>query len=368
MRSFTPGYLLWTLLNEYSEDDDVLTKDVVPVEDVLPVKEASQAKEKTPTGKPTVVKGKGKPIQTTRIEDFFKPVKKPSKTAPKPPSPTLPTSQPTPNPLIIDFHGIRTHASTNNLPEMRLSYIPSRLLNPATLPFTPTPSSPHRPLNLRSPATKSARSSSISSRSPSKHPASKSHKSPSKRPPPDSSASLPSEPEDDDLPSRKPKWFPDEVQRQWIPRVYVAKALPRRLATWEEKEKVKKSPRKKLDVGAMDAFVRRGEMFEAEMALRRNTARDDPVDIVSVDVTKERDLADVVEIGSMSGGDGSETSTILRKGARHLKTSKKTTRGKENLSAMAKGDGCTEECQLVCYRNPHAVQTKIPQTHPRRPY
>jgi len=341
MRSFTPGYLLWTLLNEYSEGKDVFIKDLVPVQDTLPVKGASQAKEKTTTPRrnPIMAKGKGKPIQTTRIENFFKPVKKPTENPPKPPSATRPTSQPAPtNPLIIDFHGARTHASTNTLPEIRLSYIPSHLLNPATLPFTLTPSSPHRP--FKSPVKRSTRSSSISSQSPSKQPLPKSSQSPSKRSPPESSESPSSEPEDDDLPSREPKWFPDQVQRQWIPRIYVEKALPRRLAEWEEKQRIKKSPRKKIDVGAMDAFVRRGRLFEAEMALRRNTARGDTVEVVSVDVGRARGLPDVVAIGSKSDSDGSEVSTTLGKGTKDLMTSKKTSRKKENLSRMAKGDGC----------------------------
>jgi len=359
MRSFTPGYLVWTLLNQCSEDEDVFTKDVMPVKDIFPVKKASQAKEKTTTvrGKPMMIKGKGKPIQSTRIEHFFKHVKKLRENPPESPSPTPPTSQPAPtNPLIIDFHGTRTHASTNNLPEIRLSFIPSRLLNPDTLPFTLTPSSPHRP--FKSPVKKPTRSSSISSQSPSKHPLSKSSQSPSKRSPSESSASLSSEPEDDDLPNREPKWFPDQVQRQWIPRVYVEKALPRRLGEWEEKQRIKKSPRKKIDVGAMDAFVRRGLMFEAEMALRKIPARGDTVQFVNVDVGKERGLADVVEIGSSNE---SEMSTTLRKGTRDLTTSKRTSRKRENLSRMAKGDDCTGNANSPTTEIPTPSNRKFPK-------
>jgi hypothetical protein len=170
------------------------------------------------TNTSTTDKSPSRPKSTGKLTDYFKSTK----------SSALTTVRN--NSDFIAIHGTRKHASTDTLEELRLSYIPSSLQPYLTLNFDltqytyPTPPSPE----------KQRKESSDSKDS--------------------------SDEEIEVFGRREAKWSPDEVQRTWIPKVYVERGYPKEFAEWERNEMLRKSPKKGkkvTQVGAMDQFVRR---------------------------------------------------------------------------------------------------------------
>jgi Holliday junction resolvase Gen1 C-terminal domain len=215
LRSFVPGLLMWKIIHEPGS---------LPPDP--PISEQAPSKPKAP---PPARKAVGE----NKMTDYFKTVHSASihttSAAKVTSSPILPAFTP------ITIHSSRTHSSTDCLPELRLSYAASSILAPSFLPFTFSPSSAN-PLSLSQ--TKHARDYSPSS--------------------------LPSEDEEDDTTEEEPPrlWSPDTLERIWLPEVYLMDKLPEKVSSWQDKRRVKLSPKKARPVaavkGGMDNFVRRG--------------------------------------------------------------------------------------------------------------
>jgi len=123
-------------------------------------------------------------------------------------SETMPSSSTIPHiSLVLEIHSSRTHFSTDLTPELRLSYLPSTII-------------PYRPLSFNLSRSNSPLSSAATTLT-----------SPSKSIPPVSPfkrAATPKQPSSDiDSDGNEPrvynesKWFLDDVERIWIPEVYV---------------------------------------------------------------------------------------------------------------------------------------------------
>ena len=155
---------------------------------------------------------------TGKLTDYFKSTKSSAPTTVKK------------NSDFIAIHGTRKHVSTNTLEELRLSYVPSNVQPYLTLNFDLTQYARPTP---PSPVNRSKESSDSKDTS---------------------------DEELEEFSRREAKWSPDEVQRIWIPKVYVERGYPKEFSDWERSEAVKKSPKKGkqvMQVGAMDQFVRR---------------------------------------------------------------------------------------------------------------
>ena len=166
---------------------------------------------------------KSKP--TGKLTDYFKSTKPSSSKK----SPTLNES------IFLAIHGTRKHKSTDSLEELRLSYIPSKL-------------QPYLPLNF-----------ALSQYTP---------VSPVQRPKESSELKDSSDEEFETFSPKEAKWSPDDVERIWIPKVYVEKGYPREFADWERSEIIRKTPKKGknvIQVGAMDQFVRRESEIHGTM-------------------------------------------------------------------------------------------------------
>lgn len=169
------------------------------------------------TNASTTDKSPSRPKSTGKLTDYFKSTKS-----------SAPSTVKT-NFDFIAIHGTRKHASTDTLEELRLSYIPSNLQPYLTLNFDLTQYNPTPPSQEKQPK--------------------------------ESSDSKDSSDEEFEVCGRREaKWSPDEVQRIWIPKVYVERGYPKVFAEWERSERVRKSPKKGKKVtqlGAMDQFVQR---------------------------------------------------------------------------------------------------------------
>jgi hypothetical protein len=223
MRSFAPGYLVWTIVH-----NDPPSK---PSPQVLPNPKLNRSKQNLR------VKGSEGKIMT----DFFKSTK----------NAAIPTQEPQPAKDdvnndsmiqgILDIHGTRMHFSTDSTEELRLSYVPSQVL-------------PYGPLNFDL-TRYDAPTVSDTLRPPSPT------KSPTKRPSSSPKPSSGSEADEEELHiHRESKWSPDDKERIWIPRLYIEHGLPEKVAEWEKALALKKSPKKAkvkggMLPGAMERFV-----------------------------------------------------------------------------------------------------------------
>jgi len=229
IRSFAPAYLIFELANDKGKSPAIASSQL---NNTSTSKLLSKPKRSTKV-----------PASTNQITTYFKPTKTVAPVE-KDKDPSPPPCKPSEK-LFSDIHGSRKHLSTDEVEELRLSYIPSQLVPYIPLNFDLVPRAPYRPA---SPA-----------------------KSPSKRRPPSpSKTSRDSEEEeaadfdDDDLKvPRESKWSPDEIDRIWIPKVYVANRYPQEVEIWEQEQEAKKSPKKQktpkkkpsMSSGAMEQFV-----------------------------------------------------------------------------------------------------------------
>jgi len=255
LKSFGSGYIIWKMTSTNMEADTTNTATVVAQTSTAGKTSTTSTTAKTNVIGKTVAKGKGKGTAagTKTMTDFFKPTKStidPSKHKTPidvaPPAESAPAESSARRELILDIHGTRNHHSTDGIQELRISYIPTNIIPPSTLPFDLTRSStdhspPKSPINP--PATTS--------------PA----KSPAKRPHSPTDDDLDNDPTDEtedgdlaetsdrvtseDVGRRVYKWNPEEVDRIWIPWIYVTHGFPTKVREWERAVEEKKSPKKK---------------------------------------------------------------------------------------------------------------------------
>jgi hypothetical protein len=241
MRSITPGLLLWEIIHGTENSDNPLETENL----VMKTKSTKISDGKTMT-------------------DYFKSTKSSTLSREKT---SLPAISSTKDSIVLAFHGTRKHFSTDNVEEIRISYIPSKIQPYTPLKFDLT-TYPIPPV------------------SPSKHPT---IQSPSRHSPSENSKSDSETDENEDnevVRRREAKWSPDEVVRIWVPRVYIEHAFPKRFAEWSQREIVRKTPKKQTkkivdkQVGAMDQFVRRPLNLDKGRQMR-DTVEKSPVKTVS---------------------------------------------------------------------------------------
>jgi len=278
MRSFVPGYLVWLMVHEGDrfEDHD-------RGETTTELKETKKKKGGAGAAKQSKRKEDKEGVKKEKrtMTDFFKSTKsssvstsKPETSSSNPLDPdsslatvisiseteTTPSSSTIPHKsLVLDIHSSRTHFSTDSTPELRLSYLPSTIL-------------PYHPLNFNLSRSNPPLSAASTLTSPTKSTAPVPPVSPSKRAAPPTSSDGSSEDIDSDGTEprvyNESKWSPDEVERIWIPEVYVRHTMPRWVARFEDQVDAKKSPKKikavgkakgkgGMTVGSMEQFVTR---------------------------------------------------------------------------------------------------------------
>ena len=224
MRSITPGYLIWKMLNSK--------------------KEASESTSLAPISLKSNTAKSSRPnlSRDNKLTHYFKSTKADIG------RPQIASAEEVCGnwtATLMGIHSSRRHISTDNIEELRLSYIPSQILPYTTLGFDLSQS----PVSTQ--LSKSLRPSKLSSA-------------------PSRSSKYPDSPEitcsDMDEVGitgeiRRYEWTPDEIQRIWVPRPYVVHAYPRKVKDWDRAQSTRKTPKRVekqvVMIGSMDRYVRR---------------------------------------------------------------------------------------------------------------
>jgi Holliday junction resolvase Gen1 C-terminal domain len=250
MRSITPGYLLWNMVHA----DKAATRSTSLHKNLVPPPTVSSKPHKVQQPKSS-----SEAPQRKLMTDYFNSTKNISRALQTVSSAKALGKE---SYGILEIHGSRKHFSTDEVEELRLSYIPSQMVSYTSLKFDLTRSRPALTSSHTSSPTKPT------SLSPTKRPVSQS--------------TICSDAEDVEYleDSRDSKWSPDEIDKLWIPRVYVRYAYSQKLTEWEHALSLRKSPKKAkgkgvASKGVMDQFVRHQPLLRDDIDTGLKTFEND---------------------------------------------------------------------------------------------